>query len=292
MAKNAAANYAKASQTDNAAYILEKVGNVLMKNGNQNQECKNMLDYAAKIVQLENRPIQAAFYVTKLLHMDLELKDFNNARKNAEWLVQLYQVVFLARKLRCHLFTIFQEANHKASFGRSVLTLLLILILTNQIKEAERVVRIYASNCLMEQQDVLTDLIFTYNEADIPSFKQICSNSQVFLSLREEYKTVCQEIDNMIQQKAPKSQENLKITTTSQEILHRKRSNTISGIESVITPDNVKNLRPINLVPKNLSKTYFDVTGYDIIDPRYGNAMTADQWREFKRQDNFQSDDE
>lgn len=58
----------------------------------QRQKCIEMLNRAASIVELENRPIQAAFFVTKLLHMDLDQKDFQGAIKKAKRLVQLYQV--------------------------------------------------------------------------------------------------------------------------------------------------------------------------------------------------------
>ena len=57
-----------------------------------------------------------------------------------------------------------------------------------------------------------------------------------------------------------------------------KRSQTLSAFE--LTRLNCH--RAENLTPENLSKAHLDVTGFDVIEPRFV-GMTSDQWREFKR---------
>lgn len=184
-----------------------------------------------------------------------------------------------------------QEANHKASFGRSVLTLvLLILITTNEIKAAERAVRIYASNCSTEHQDALNQLVIAFYKSDGSTIKSTFS-STVFLSLRAEFKVICDEMDHLISDKVASSNgstaNNADLKPVKQKA-QRKKSKSISGLELA---NDLEVSRPINLLPKNISKTYFDVTGFDVLDPRFGNAMTIDQWREFKRQESGQTDD-
>ena len=69
---------------------------------------------------------------------------------------RMTSILFHNSKRNC---TFFQEANHKPSFGRSVLSTALILISLNRIAEAEKINREYGSQCTNEQSSAICHLI-------------------------------------------------------------------------------------------------------------------------------------
>ena len=51
-----------------------------------------MLERAAEIVETENRPIQAAYFVSKKLQLWIQKGEFREAAEKAKKLIRLYQV--------------------------------------------------------------------------------------------------------------------------------------------------------------------------------------------------------
>ena len=91
LAWRSAALFRKAGQPDSAAQLLDRASRAL--EGKQPTNAVLMLEKAAETVETENRPIQAAIYVNKMLRMVLEDgKDKNDAVLKARKLVELYQV--------------------------------------------------------------------------------------------------------------------------------------------------------------------------------------------------------
>ena len=87
----AAAIYEKAGQPDTAANLLEKVAKVL--EDKQPQICHMMLERAAEIVETENRPIQAAYFVCKMLQLWIQKGELREAAEKSKKLIRLYQVI-------------------------------------------------------------------------------------------------------------------------------------------------------------------------------------------------------
>jgi hypothetical protein len=54
--------------------------------------CHLMLERAAEIVETENRPIQAAYFVSKELQLWIQKGEFREAAEKAKKLIRLYQV--------------------------------------------------------------------------------------------------------------------------------------------------------------------------------------------------------
>ena len=58
----------------------------------KNIVCHLMLERAAEIVETENRPIQAAYFVSKKLQLWIQKGEFREAAEKAKKLIRLYQV--------------------------------------------------------------------------------------------------------------------------------------------------------------------------------------------------------
>ena len=143
----ASAVYERAGQPDQAASILEKAAKTLEEK--KPDFTTLMLNEAAKIVEIENRPIQAAFYINKILQLRLKTSDLIEACKCSEKMVQLYQ-----------------DANHMTSSGRSVCMTVLILVDLEKLENAEKFVRMYENNCSHDQIVALDELIFACERKD------------------------------------------------------------------------------------------------------------------------------
>ena len=92
-ALKAAAYFEKAGQPDCAASFLEKIALDLEKS-NFHDDCLVLLEKAAKIVEIENRPIQSAYFITKILKIKLQINQIDEAIQKAMDLIRLYQVKF------------------------------------------------------------------------------------------------------------------------------------------------------------------------------------------------------
>lgn len=90
LAWRSAALFRKSGQPDSAAQLLERASKAIGQRQPENSIM--MLEEAAETVETENRPIQAASYVNKLLRMALENSDIPEAIEKARKLVELYQV--------------------------------------------------------------------------------------------------------------------------------------------------------------------------------------------------------
>ena len=90
LAWRSAALFRKAGQPDSAAQLLERASKALGEDLPDNSVL--MLEKAAETVETENRPIQAASYVSKLLRIALEKGDKTEAIDKSRKLVELYQV--------------------------------------------------------------------------------------------------------------------------------------------------------------------------------------------------------
>lgn len=91
LAWRSAALFRKAGQPDSAAQLLDRASKALEQK--QPSNAILMLEKAAETVETENRPIQAAAYVSKMLKMILqENKDKEDALLKARKLVELFQV--------------------------------------------------------------------------------------------------------------------------------------------------------------------------------------------------------
>ena len=91
LAWRSAALFRKAGQPDSAAQLLERASRALEEK--QPDSAVLMLEKATETVETENRPIQAAYYVSRLLRLALESDDTREeAISRARKLVELYQV--------------------------------------------------------------------------------------------------------------------------------------------------------------------------------------------------------
>lgn len=163
--------FRKAGQPDSAAQLLERASKAIETKQPYNSEL--MLEKAAETVETENRPIQAASYITKLLKISLERRDKRDAIKKSRKLVELFQVrniilyrlpISLRSLLNISYFV--QEAGHKPSTGRHVLGLVLLLLDSNLPGEAEIVAREFGNNCTLEQNVVIEDLLDAFDQND------------------------------------------------------------------------------------------------------------------------------
>ena len=90
--EKAAKIYEKAGQPDTAALLLEKVAKVFEEQ--EPEICHKMLKSAAEIVETENRPIQAAYFISKKLQLWIQKGEFCEAADSAKKLIRLYQVKY------------------------------------------------------------------------------------------------------------------------------------------------------------------------------------------------------
>lgn len=168
LAWRSAALFRKAGQPDSAAQLLERASKAIETKQPYNSEL--MLEKAAETVETENRPIQAASYITKLLKISLERRDKRDAIKKSRKLVEL-----------------FQEAGHKPSTGRHVLGLVLLLLDSNLPGEAEIVAREFGNNCTLEQNVVIEDLLDAFDQNDETKIQKAMGN-KCLLTLDVEFK--------------------------------------------------------------------------------------------------------
>eukprot|EP00095_Tigriopus_kingsejongensis_P008812 maker-scaffold646_size120253-snap-gene-0.20 protein:Tk08812 transcript:maker-scaffold646_size120253-snap-gene-0.20-mRNA-1 annotation:"gamma-soluble nsf attachment isoform x1" len=174
LAWRSAALFRKAGQPDSAAQLLERASKSIEVKQPYNSEL--MLEKAAETVETENRPIQAASYITKLLKIALRKKDKKDAMKKARKLVELYQ-----------------EAGHKPSTGRSVLGLVILLLDTGLPGEAEIVAREFGNNCTLDQNVLMEDLLDAFDQNDEAKIHKALDN-KCLLTLDVEFKPYIDEI--------------------------------------------------------------------------------------------------
>ena len=89
--ERAAKIYEKAGQPDTAALLLEKVAKVFEEQ--EPETCQKMLKEAAEIVETENRPIQAAYFISKKIQLWIQKGELSDAADSAKKLIRLYQVL-------------------------------------------------------------------------------------------------------------------------------------------------------------------------------------------------------
>ena len=155
LAWRSAALFRKSGQPDSAAQLLERASKAISERQPENSVL--MLEKAAETVETENRPIQAASYVNKLLRIALESGDRDEAIEKARKLVELYQ-----------------EAGHKPSTGRNVLGLVILLLDIHRTGEAEVVAREFGNNCSKEQNVLIEDLLDAYDQNDMSKVRCGC----------------------------------------------------------------------------------------------------------------------
>ena len=302
MSTKAASVYQRADQPDYAANLLERVSKVLEES--EPETAEKLLEKAAEIVELENRPIQAAFFVSKVMHFRIDADDYTAAILKAKKLIQLYQ-----------------EANQITSFGRSVLCSVLLCICAQNFVHGQKIAREYGNNCKSEQNEALLQLLEGCEKDDKEQI-QSALNLEAFATLKFEVKKVFEtlesnykidmkssrnenesnEEDNEL--KMAKYEPHLEVIQENKEFnpppkdsepdnsstancpgdfldtggfnASRKwsfnRSATIAEIRTAKTSD---------LMSKNAC-IHTDVTGIDDMDPKF-KGMTPDQWREMKR---------
>lgn len=274
LAMKTAAVYDKANLPDNAAQLLEKVAKVLEDRDANLSEI--LLDRAVEIVELENRPIQAAFLVAKILHMQLAKQSkAGSAIIKAKKLIRLYQ-----------------EADHTASFRRSVLITVFLQVYFDQINEAKMTLREHGGNCTSEQQ-VAMDTLISGHEKNQSNLVNEALENDAFASINLEFREMADEMKNAFKKTQDHHEESndkkvtIDVETNTDQlaalairhvpkptmIAQRKltqRSNTLAAI----------------MVP---SAAYADEAGYHVNQPE-SLGMTADQYRE-KMKESLQIND-
>lgn len=268
----AAAVYDHANLPDNAAQLLEKVALVVEDQDHHLSE--KLLERAVEIVEIENRPLQAAFFVSKILHMQLARDDKNEAIAKAKKLIRLYQ-----------------EADHTASFERSVLTTVLLQIASNQLLDAKMTFNEHGGNCNADQQMAMDSLISGFENTEM-NLVQIALENEAFSSIKIEFRKIVDDVEKkfnigkkIIESPLPVEEEdkvdpvlelrqkfeNLPKPTIFAQRKLSQRSNTLAAISVPIS-------------------AYADETGYHVDQPN-ALGMTADQYRE-QRKEAMQTNDE
>ena len=288
IAMQAANAYDAAGQPDLAAQLLERVANEIKETNPESTEL--LLEKASNILETENRPIQAAFFVNKIVQQKMHRGEIEKCVDHVRRLIRLYL-----------------EAPHKASAGRSILSLILILVSLERISEADKVSREYGGQCCDDQNGLIDTLLKGCEKSDGHMVKAALEN-QYFSCLRSDYKDVFDNVEKYYMADLPE------IEKEDETEMVRKPSTAIAiqtSIENVrkMTPEHSLDLgnkpfkppplersktlpafdgneleksRLENLHPANMAAVYGDVTGFDPVEPRFV-GMTIDQWREYKK---------
>ena len=285
----AANAYDAAGQPDLAAQLLERVANEIKETNPESTEL--LLEKASIILETENRPIQAAFFVNKIVQQKMHNGEIEKCVDHVRRLIRLYL-----------------EAPHKASAGRSILSLILILVSLERITEADKMSREYGGQCCDEQNVLIDTLLKGCEKSDGLMVKTALEN-QYFSCLRSDYKDVFDNVEKYYMANLPEIENEDEMT----EMV--RRPSTAIAIQTSI--ENVKKMTPVhsvdlenkpfkppplersktlpafdaneleksrleNLHPANMAAVYGDVTGFDPVEPRFV-GMTIDQWREYKK---------
>lgn len=310
----AAALYRKSGQPDIAALLLEKAGKIF--ENLDTDKTMLMLDAAAETVETENRPVQAAIYVNKLLRLLLKQRKLSDATLRARKLVELYQ-----------------EAEHSPSIGRSVLGLILLLLVDDNHHEAELTSREFGIYCDEKQHAAIEDLLDAYDQKNHDQMKNVVG-SPPFQALDAEYSVVFQAIlDKFEPIMEQKPQQVVKENTDNSSATKRTLANVVDRLKYIDEQSTEESSESSNLVPSSHERkrsllqkmkmatiaeetpsrkpaaaimvdfgtddierhrpgnlphpaVYVDVEGIDPVQPAY-MGMTVEQWRELKRSKSY-----
>ena len=282
IAMEAANAYDAACQPDLAAQLLERVANDIKDSKPNSTEA--LLEKASSILETESRPIQAAFFVNKIVQQKMQRGEIEKCVDHVRRLIRLYL-----------------EAQHKPSAGRSILSLTLILVSLERISEADKVSREFHGQCNDDQIGLIDTLLKGCEKSDGNMVKTALENP-CFSCLKSDYKDVFDKVEkaympNLEVDEDEKRKSSAVAIQTSIENVRKmtpehsldletkrfkppplERSKTLPTFDATELEKN----RLVNLHPANMAAVYGDVTGFDPMEPRFV-GMTIDQWREFKK---------
>ena len=272
--------YDAAGQPDLAAQLLEKVANIIKESNPISTEV--LLEKAIEITETENRPIQAAFFVSKIIQIKLQNGQIDQCIEDLKKMVKLYL-----------------EAPHKASAARSVFSLVLVLVSLERIQEGEKIIREYGGQCSDEQNHLMNQLIKGCQNSNEEMVQKSLKNS-LFPCLRCDYKIVFETIEEIYMPNIGNLEDNnelgrkeskaVSIQTSVENVKKSADENQTSKKPSLVRrstvgafePSELEKSRLENLHPATMAPVHMDVTGFDAVEPRF-SGMTIDQWREFKK---------